>query len=136
MTEKVTAKKLNNLRTKRAFDMKQKAFSIIFKWLLLKQIKTTFFGRREFDLSRKTQFRMGKASCKNRSTFTLSVSSNIFSSLYHYWDGFTFVRQWTTRCSVLNICHKLIVNKEKGRIPKCKEQENKACQIFRKANIS
>ena len=89
MTEKVTAKKLKNLRTKRAFDMKQKAFSmqkafsIIFKCLLLKQIKTAFFGRREFDLNRKTQFRMDKASCKNRSTFKLGVSTNIFSSLYH-----------------------------------------------------
>ena len=39
---KLQDKKLNILRTKRAFKMKQKAFLIIFKGLSLKQIKQFF----------------------------------------------------------------------------------------------
>ena len=43
-------KNLNILRTNRAFKVKWKAFSIIFKGFLLKQIKRNFFGRWESDL--------------------------------------------------------------------------------------
>ena len=40
--QKIVTKNLNILRTKRAFQMKQKAFFIIFKGFSIKQIKQVF----------------------------------------------------------------------------------------------